>query len=1337
MLTRLLQQHTHASAPFRCVVLAHASASGAPPPVLLAVHSRIATPSAHIIGLHDPFKSFSEAIARHYVGGPNRLVLYHGGRHELPVTLRSNTLFDEKLRAFLTHQMTPGTPNRVGSFNLRMLSRFRARNSARNLHTTMDEASSNSRQGTCLPNSPRGESSKQNGCASSMDSTRASTASPYTGTADRFGAASLDWRPVSAYTSIACVPGQQLVRVRIDHDASVKPHTFRGMLGAMPPDAPCLRDARVPIHVTTYGTLLKFISPGGGGDLSVLGVRAGDVVAYAVPPGAIGAVAFLMVASQAVAAPLDATIKLAEAKSALLQFKVQHVIFFEGLASAGLRTAVEELQEEDIARGGRKRISVHTASPRAADEPGMFDLSASPRQPHEGKQDVQLSRSADDVCLLLRTSGTTSMPKGVPLRQGQLVRNALLLGSSFQLTPDDICLNVMPLFHIGGLSGSILASLAAGAQISCLASFSAVGMVDALAADPRPTWYSAVPTIHMLAVKHFDESGIPPVHSLRFIRSGAAALSVSNQHALSAAFGGIPVLPTYSMSEQMPISQPPVGTSAEGTVGVPVAASVAIVDPDTLMPQPPGVSGAIAISGPTVMTSYLENPSADARAFFLLSCGEGADTADDDWFFDTGDLGMLDAEGQLSITGRGKELIKRGGEQLSPYEVEEAIVQHPWVRVAVVFSVESELWGEEPGVAIVLSHEAPPGLSSDALMGIVRTQVRAAGLAPFKRPVVAMVVNDADLPRTTTHKYIRIGLARVLHVPKIVDNRGPPHVSAAIVGVRYFLACFVVFNHVGKTEDDGLSAPSGWRSFANARLFCIHMPCFFILAGFSLSQTMSSVPKSKFRFFVSRFSAMYPMYVISIILMLISFLITCNPSTYVPTFSRVALVNDTAVAHFCEPPPMMVSSSWGASFAVTLVVTFLGLQAWPFAWPFAWWISYYAWFSSVYYFCVLCHPWLHGWLMRIRGNKPRLLMSAAVVAILNSGVILGFWLPFVDIFDERERPGMNSPSTFDTDWANWYSLGYYLFPLFWLPVFAGGVVSAFIFDAFRPYASQSRRRQRHFPPIVAMATDAITVLLIALSVTTIVAPEALRPVGVEDGDSQGIRTYAAVMSRIYAPLLAVWLYAMAAGHGLTAWLFAKPFMVNVLAPTAYNIYIFHQWVGQMYWWVTRNDMWSYWRYRKDLYWFSPKPVPVNWWEYPFIVILATAWAMFMNIFNPQLILWWNAAIGRAASIETTMSRSSANNTALGTLLNVVTDLTGLDPDPDSSILECGIHSFGLPVLLHLLKAKFPGISLTVAELIEADTLREMGELLAAKANERVEAPPRPTSVRYLPRLSGP
>jgi acyl-CoA synthetase (AMP-forming)/AMP-acid ligase II len=227
--------------------------------------------------------------------------------------------------------------------------------------------------------------------------------------------------------------------------------------------------------------------------------------------------------------------------------------------------------------------------------PGMFEYA-------EGKEidGAPLSNPENGTCLLLRTSGTTARPKGVPLQQGALITNGAILAASMGLQESDVCYSVMPLFHIGGISASILCTLASGGSVSCDSElFTPDRMVDALAISrPQPTWYSSVPTIHNATIAYLKDvaSSDPKYtayginsegiwlegHSLRMIRSGAAALLGPDGDALAAAYGGVPIYPTYSMSEQMPISQPPAGktdtfTDKRGSVGVPVAASTAIV----------------------------------------------------------------------------------------------------------------------------------------------------------------------------------------------------------------------------------------------------------------------------------------------------------------------------------------------------------------------------------------------------------------------------------------------------------------------------------------------------------------------------------------------------------------------------------------------------------------------------------------------------------------------------------------------------------------------------------------------------------------------------------------
>ena len=362
---------------------------------------------------------------------------------------------------------------------------------------------------------------------------------------------------------------------------------------------------------------------------------------------------------------------------------------------------------------------------------------------------------------------------------------------------------------------------------------------------------------------------------------------------------------------------------------MPCAASVAVVDPETFAPQPLGRPGAIAISGPTVMQSYLRNPAADASSFFILSCAASAanEAHDDDWvkerFFLTGDVGELDSDGHLTIKGRTKEMIKRGGEQVSPYEVEEVLEAHPLVKKAVVFGVPSPTWGEEVGAAILL-HAKPD--DNDEFLLELRQFCTKEGIAPYKTPSVFTVVKDEDLPKTSTHKYIRTNLAEVLGVTvqeALPPRLGPPRVSRALSGIRFYLACQVMFNHIGasKSSDLGLA---GWGAFGNARYICIHMPAFFALAGFGLAQSMGPAPVSKLKFFAARLSPMHPIYLVSLLFLLINLVIRCNPTTFDSNFHWNAQPDDATRATFCEPSPL-IASYWG-TLASTIVVYALGLQ---------------------------------------------------------------------------------------------------------------------------------------------------------------------------------------------------------------------------------------------------------------------------------------------------------------------------------------------------------------------------------------------------------------------------
>ena len=172
------------------------------------------------------------------------------------------------------------------------------------------------------------------------------------------------------------------------------------------------------------------------------------------------------------AAPLDPNVTEKDAVTALAQFEARHVVLFEGVQCAGLEAAARASPD----------VQVHSASLLGAESPGIFrftGLSGAAAEADDGGGWLKETRP-EDVALLLRTSGTTSMPKVVPLRQGALCLNSLLLGGTLGLTSDDICLNVMPLFHIGGLAASIIGTMAVGGQVTCMSAFDPAHFFSAL-----------------------------------------------------------------------------------------------------------------------------------------------------------------------------------------------------------------------------------------------------------------------------------------------------------------------------------------------------------------------------------------------------------------------------------------------------------------------------------------------------------------------------------------------------------------------------------------------------------------------------------------------------------------------------------------------------------------------------------------------------------------------------------------------------------------------------------------------------------------------------------------
>ncbi|MEM1301512.1 MAG: AMP-binding protein, partial [Pseudomonadota bacterium] len=347
-----------------------------------------------------------------------------------------------------------------------------------------------------------------------------------------------------------------------------------------------------------------------------------------------------------------------------------------------------------------------------------------------------------DVALILHTSGTTSRPKIVPLLQSNVAASAQNIAESLALTPEDRCLNVMPLFHIHGLVAAVSATFAAGGSIFCTAGFNAMNFF-AMMSEARPTWYTAVPTMHQAILSRAPRNtevikDVP----LRFLRSSSASLPAQVMEALNATFDA-PVIEAYGMTEaahQMCCNR--LDMQKPGSVGVAAGPEVAIGH-ETENKLIDG-TGEVCISGPNVTPGYESNPDANAKNFF---------EADGKRWFRTGDQGAFDADGFLYLTGRLKEIINRGGEKVSPLEVDGVLMDHPAIAQVVTFALPHPKLGEEVAAAVVLrdGHEADERAIRD---------FASERMADFKVPRKVVIMDE--IPKGATGKMQRIGMAEKL-----------------------------------------------------------------------------------------------------------------------------------------------------------------------------------------------------------------------------------------------------------------------------------------------------------------------------------------------------------------------------------------------------------------------------------------------------------------------------------------------------------------------------------------------------------------------------------------------
>ena len=463
--------------------------------------------------------------------------------------------------------------------------------------------------------------------------------------------------------------------------------------------------------------------------LHAAGIGRGDRVGIVLPNGPEMATAFITVAQTAVTAPLNPAYREDEFAFYLEDLKAKAVILMDGddgpasAAADKLGITILRLKTDPSQPAGQ--FTLHT------DSTGTCD--ATPPQ-------------ADDVALILHTSGTTSRPKIVPLLQSNVVASARNIAKSLDLTADDRCMNVMPLFHIHGLLAAVSATLSAGGQVWCAPGFDALRFFGWLR-DADPTWYTAVPTMHQAILSRAPRNAeIIEGARLRFLRSSSASLPGPVMEKLFETFG-VPVIEGYGMTEaahQMCSNPLKPGTQKPGAVGVPAGPEVRIaheVEPQLIDNSS---IGEVVISGPNVTPGYESNPDANAKNFFEV---------DGKRWFRTGDQGTFDADGYLTLTGRLKEIINRGGEKVSPLEVDGVLSAHPAIAQVVTFALPHPKLGEEVAAAVVL-REGEEVTERDI------RDFASERLADFKVPRKVIILDE--IPKGATGKMQRIGLAEKL-----------------------------------------------------------------------------------------------------------------------------------------------------------------------------------------------------------------------------------------------------------------------------------------------------------------------------------------------------------------------------------------------------------------------------------------------------------------------------------------------------------------------------------------------------------------------------------------------
>ena len=444
-----------------------------------------------------------------------------------------------------------------------------------------------------------------------------------------------------------------------------------------------------------------------------------DRAAIVLPNGPFMASSFLAISSYMSAAPLNPAYKADEYEFYLKDLSPKIVI-------------VEPNSKNNVIEVAKKlKIPVCEIKIQKDSPPGLFDL-------FDKTSQYSLPEENDEA-LVLHTSGTTSKPKIVPLTNKNIFSSAVNISKSLELSEIDHCLNIMPLFHIHGLIAIIAASMKVGASVCASNGFNAIKFLE-IAKSEKITWYSGVPTMHQAILLRAEKKlELAKNLKLKFIRSSSASLPPAVFEKLNNVFK-CPVIEAYGMTEathQMTSNPLPPKIQKPGFVGIPAGPDVCIMDDtDKILNQ--GETGEVCIKGNNVTLGYDNNPEANKKSF-------------SNGWFRTGDQGYFDQDGFLKISGRLKEIINKGGEKISPLEVDNILMDHPLIEQAVCFGYEDKMLGEEIAAAIIVKE-------GQNFSEIDVKNYAEEKLAKFKIPKKIFFVNE--IPKGATGKLQRNVLAK-------------------------------------------------------------------------------------------------------------------------------------------------------------------------------------------------------------------------------------------------------------------------------------------------------------------------------------------------------------------------------------------------------------------------------------------------------------------------------------------------------------------------------------------------------------------------------------------------